>query len=329
MLRRGYRVIDTYLLGALMGRTTTASFWYIPEPPAVYDAETLDRYEDYRAHGVVSPVYPIDHRQKTAYDLTNSDGIIVLKYPEPVGEQINPEAAFQFALGLHDRFIAGEGDALRDQFLHYAAYFRDRQTEQGDFNYEFDWAGWKAPWTSALAQSRGVSVMLRAYLLTQDETFAVAARRGLSKFSVQISDGGYLGISNETGCPYFEEYPPRPSAVINGFMAAAIAPWEVARWLGDEKAAELAAMAKQSIEKMLPHYTTSWWTLYDHNPETPFPNYHSPRYQIMCVGYLKALSRMFRSEEIARHAAIWEKQLTPLNKARATVLKFVRKAVYE
>lgn len=326
VIGRAARVVDTYLIAPMTGKISTASFWYIPEPPAFIDQEGFRRYADPADR---SPLYPIDHRAKTKYGLIGSDGVIVLRYTPPTGDQINPEACFQFALGLHDRWLAEGDESLLEQFLFYARYFRDRQTENGDFAYLFDYgAHLRAPWFSPLAQSRGASTMLRAYLITADPSFREAALKAVRKFRTPISQGGCLGHTARAGLPYFEEYPPDPTEVINGFMAAIIGPWEVARFLDSSDGVELTALAKISLEQMLPDFTLSWWSLYDQNRREIFPNYHSARYHKMCIGYLQVLALMLESETIAEYAQIWSRQYTLVSRIRATALKFARKSVY-
>ncbi len=326
VIGRAARVLDTYLIAPMTGKISTASFWYIPEPPAFVERDGFERYVDPSRK---SPFYPIDHKGKTRYPLVGPDGVIVLRYAPPTGDQINPEACFQFALGLHDRWITEGDDSLLEQFLFYARYFRDRQQDDGDFAYLFDYGeGLRAPWFSPLAQSRGASVMLRAYLLTDDQSFRQSALKSLGKFWTPIAQGGCLGFTARTGAPYFEEYPPNPTEVINGFMAAAIGPWELARFLDDADCAKLAALAKASLETMLPEFTLSWWSIYDQNRRDVFPNYHSPRYHKMCIGYLQVLALMFESDAIAAHAGIWRRQYTLASRIRATALKFARKSLY-
>lgn len=326
VIGRAARVLNTYLIAPMTGQISTASFWYIPEPPAFVDEAGFVGYAE---PGSRSPIYPIDHRGKTTYGLVGPDGVIVLRYAPPTGDQINPEACFQYALGLHDRWRAEGDNSLLEQFLFYARHFRDRQSDDGDFPYLFDYGEQlRAPWFSPLAQSRGASVMLRAYLITDDQSFRDSALRAIGKFRTSIANGGCLGVSTRTGCPYFEEYPPNPTEVINGFMAAVIGPWELGHFMNSKEGADLAGMAKESLEKMLPEFTLSWWSIYDQNRRDVFPNYHSPRYHKMCIGYLQVLALIFDSETIAEHARIWSRQYTLASRVRATALKFARKSLY-
>ena len=211
-------------------RPSTASFWYLPEPPNITSKEALIRYQE----SLSSPLYLVDYRQKLPYSLTNADGIIVLPYQLPVGAQVNPEAAFQYALGLHDQFCIAKEKVYLNHFKLYAEYFLRTQTDDGLWSYNFDWYGSKAPWHSALAQARGASVMLRAWMLNHDARYLAAAKHALSKFSVPTAQGGFLHIFSAENCAYFEEYPHTPTGVINGFMSCLMNIWELNYWLKEK-----------------------------------------------------------------------------------------------
>jgi hypothetical protein len=308
----------------MLGKNSTSTYWYLPDPPNVRNEKDLERY----AQSWPSPFYLIDYRTRTNFRFESQDGILRLPYAEPLGPQINPEAAFQCALGWHDRHVLDNAPDAREQFINYASHFRASQSAQGDFSYLFDWFESKAPWHSALAQSRGASVMLRAFLLTGDETYATSARRALQRFDVDCEDGGYRAIFTPENVPYFEEYPAQKNAVINGFMASLFALYELAYWLNDEQCARLFGMGINSLENMLPHYTLPWWTLYDRSEADLGQNVHSPRYQDMVVGYLYVLKTISGSAIIADYAARWEALNTRNNRLRAYIAKARRKLVY-
>ena len=98
-LVKAWRLVDNYLIARWQNRPSTALFWYLPEPPLIHSAADLAQYKQSQP----SPLYLIDYRQKLQYTLTNQDGIIVLPYDNAIGSQVNPEAAFQYALGLHGK----------------------------------------------------------------------------------------------------------------------------------------------------------------------------------------------------------------------------------
>jgi hypothetical protein len=322
IFNKAYQIIYNNLLSFWFNKTTTATFWYLPESAQVYDKESLSLYLQSKA----SPFYLIDYKEKLKYQLKDvTDDIIVLPYQAPIGEQLNPEAAFQYALGLHDKFLAENNDVFLKEFLRYADYFVKTQSPEGDWHYNFDWYISKAPWSSALAQSRGVSVMLRAWLITKNEQYLHSAKKALSKFKVNTSEGGYLHYFREADCYYFEEYPNAPSGVINGFMATIFAIWEMSIWADDNDAKELLSLAVTSLEKMLPFYTVKWWTIYDRKRKGWVLNINSPRYHAMQINYLACLATITNSAILFSFYEKWKEQVCFFNKTRAVIAKFIFK----
>lgn len=320
------QLADNYLFARLQNRPSTALFWYLPEPPC---QTALGFHSNSPKQDISAPPYLIDYRQKLRYPLENSDGIIVLPYPDPTGVQINPEAAFQYALGLHTRYYHENDSASLKKFLHYAEYFLEKQGPEGNWPYEFDWFASKAPWSSALAQARGASVMLRAFLLTGNSAFAEATEMAVSRFAEPILQGGFLCEFSPEKCHYFEEYPKTPTGVINGFMASLISIWDISQWMDRAALTDLWYMGIDSLEKMLPWYSTGWWSLYDRDPDSPLQNVNSQRYHFLEMHYLQILGLLSGSKIIAAaHDQRVRQFQNPLWRMRATVIKIIRKILY-
>ncbi len=324
-LKIAYGLLRNYGIDRLLGKPSTAGFWWLKEFARVNDRASLNAY---LASADPSPLYLMNYESKLSYKHENSDGILVLPYGEPTGDQINPEADFIYALAVHDDYRKNNKQESLDKFLRYATYFRDVQTENGDWPYLFDWPGNPAPWNSALAQGRGASVMLRAYLLSGDETFRTAALKAVSGFDLLIEDGGYQAIHPLTGHPYYEEYPSRPIGVMNGFMASLLGCWEVAYWLKDENAQKLFDQGITSLIELTPHYMTGWWSVYDRNPGVESHNYNTPRYHKLVLSYFEILAVLSDNEQIAKQRDDWRSCLGPVNETRALVLKFIWKLKY-
>lgn len=325
-VKKAWLLFDNYLLARWQKRASTAFFWYLPEPPTIHSKDDLLRYQA----SSLSPLYMMDYRQKLQYSLENEDGIIVLPYQQPIGQQVNPEAAFQYALGLHDHYCLSQDESYLKKFWHYAEYFLHNQTKEGLWEYNFDWYGSKAPWHSALAQARGASVMLRAWKHSNNTVYLAAAKEALKKFQVPISEGGFLHVFSPRQCNYFEEYPHTPTGVINGFMAALISIWELKFWAAEAWLDELWEVGIRSLETMLPCYSTGWWSLYDLDSNTPIANVNSPRYHLLEIHYLQVLSILSESpviiSEYNKRVAQYSSLFTRL---RAFCLKLTRKIIYK
>ncbi len=326
-LKRFFKLADNYLIARIQKRASTAMFWYLPEPAIIKNKEDLFRYQNPTA---VSPLYLIDYRSKLSYNLTNSEGIIVLPYDLPIGQQVNPEAAFQYALGLHDTYCLTQDTQYRDKFLYYADYFVSTQVVSGLWHYNFDWFNATAPWSSALAQARGASVMLRAFLLTNHMKYYDAAKNAFKLFVVLTEEGGFLHYCKDANCYYFEEYPMIPTGVINGFMAVLLGLWEFQYWLEDNEITKLWKQGIASLEKMLFFYSLSWWSLYDRDENSPIANVNSPRYHFLEIQYLQILSVISNSEIFLKE---YEKRTDQYHnvflRGRALSQKLLRKIIYK
>ncbi|MDI9636799.1 D-glucuronyl C5-epimerase family protein [Kamptonema cortianum] len=323
-LGRLTRILSDYTVGRGGRRPSTASFWYLQAParPHIVQARTAGLSGEH-------PHSPYDHylfdqQVKLRYPSIRADGIPILHYHDPVGDQVNPEAAFQYGLGLADRFLETRDTADREAFLAIARYFKNIQTSEGDFPYEFAWYESKPPWASALAQARGVSIMLRAHRLAPDEGFLDSATKAISKFDIPVEKGGFLAefsVNGKALCHYFEEYPGSPTAVINGFMSTIFGLWELATWESNERAQELLNLALDSLEVMLPHYEVDWWTLYDRTQVGNLKNIQSPFYHDMVIEYMKIISEIDKRECFRTALERWQAWNTPVGRLRATFAK--------
>ncbi len=319
---RVIRVGWDYTLGRFLGKPSTARFWYLQAPAQVYDEAS---FADYLGSGEPYPKYLFDQTVKLAYPSVKEPGVPVLHYGAPTGDQENPEAAFQYALGLGESGRGG-GEAL-ERFLQVAGYWRERQSANGLFPYMFDWHESKAPWASALAQARGASVMLRAWMGSGDERFLDSARGSVEMFEVPLEEGGFGAVHPVTGTPYFEEYPKAPTAVMNGFLSTVFGLWELGHWADDARAKRLFATACDSLERVLPVYTTDWWTLYDLRESQGRRNVQSPFYHSMVTEYMKVLCQLDGREAFASVLGRWTAMDTFGARARAAWEKAVFKVV--
>ena len=324
-LKNAWQVFDNYIVARWQNRPSTALFWYLPEPTNIRNKDDLFSYQQ----STPTPLYLIDYREKLTYPLKNTDAIIVLPYHGTIGQQINPEAAFQYALGLHDQFYRTNDARYLKQFWHYADYFTANQTPEGLWEYKFDWYGSKAPWHSALAQARGASLMLRAWLLSKNPIYLNAAKMAVKNFSLPTEQGGFLHPFAPAECLYFEEYPQTPTGVINGFMAALMSLWELQYWLQETWLHDLYTLGIQSLEKMLPHYSTGWWSLYDLDKQAGLVNVNSPRYHLLEIHYLQVLSLLSDSNVLMKE---YQTRINQYNKKvfrlKALGMKLMRKITY-
>lgn len=226
---------------------------------------------------------------RNAGDLTrppgplDAEGVVLMRYPG-IGDQYNPIAVAQYALGAYDVWLERRYEALRRAFLAQVAWIR-RAARPGPgggayWYHDFDnpYYPLRGPWPSAMAQGQIISVLVRAAALEParaDETLDLA-RAGLVPFTIPVAEGGVLAGAESD--PWYEEYPTEvPSRVLNGFIFSLWGLGDLVEATHDRQAtwlleAGLAALARHAIEYDLGYWTRYGTGLLETRPTSPF--YH-------------------------------------------------------
>ncbi|MDR2130293.1 MAG: D-glucuronyl C5-epimerase family protein [Odoribacteraceae bacterium] len=133
-----------------------------------------------------------------------------------------PISIGQYGLALFHSWLATGRAEKRDHFLRVADWFlRNRREEEGLGVY---WLtdvpkpeyGVHAPWKSAFVQSRGLSILTRAWQLTNDARYLRVATGALLPFTKDIAEGG-VAVDRAAGETFYEEYVAvAPTRVLDG-----------------------------------------------------------------------------------------------------------------
>lgn len=213
-------------------------------------------------------------------------------------------ATTQFGLGAHERYL----DGLGEQWLEAAISVGDQLVAEqecggsrdGSWLHNFDYPHTielRAPWTSAIAQGQGASLLVRLARLTSDSRYTEAATRALQPMRVRSRDGG---VAAELDGGYFpEEYPTDPpSFVLNGGIFGLWGAYDVAIGLDDRAAAELFDAGVKTLESSLHRYDTGYWSRYDLYPHRVM-NIASAAYHELHIDQLKATAMLSASAAIS------------------------------
>ncbi|VDK82484.1 unnamed protein product [Onchocerca ochengi] len=170
------------------------------------------------------------------------------------------------------RDLKQRSSAHLEHFLIAADWLTNNQNEHG---------GWSVPversiadkrlilpagWHSAMAQGHALSVLTRAYVVTNNMKYLQVAKRALRLFKIEAAKGGVL---NELfGHPWFEEYPTTPGTfVLNGFLYSLIGLYDFAQVSNSQDvendSATLFSVGLESLRIFLPLFDTGSGTFYD------------------------------------------------------------------
>ena len=121
-------------------------------------------------------------------------------------------------------------------------------------------------WYSAMAQGQAMSLLVRAFLRTNNAKYLNSAVKAVRLFDIPSSEGGVLATFADK-YPWYEEYPTTPhSFVLNGFIYSLLGLYDLKMVASREEAVEaehLYRVGLDSLIKMLPLYDTGSGSIYD------------------------------------------------------------------
>ena len=122
------------------------------------------------------------------------------------------------------------------------------------------------PWKSAFAQSRALSVLLRAWQITQNTKYLDLCRQALIPFMFDIKDGGVTAFRNE-GSPFYEEYvATEPTMVLDGHIFSLLGLYDFVRAVPEtldrenhKLSSELFSEGVNSLIYWFPKFDLGFW----------------------------------------------------------------------
>lgn len=154
-------------------------------------------------------------------------GVVTVDYDKSnlrtkIGIQYNPLVIAQYGLAIYNQHIDGRYDNL-SKILKQVDWLVMNRKDSGGFcqwYYYYDNKTWgcKSPWRSAMAQGQALSLLVRAWNLTKNNTYLQVAHMTAKSMITPIEEGGFLLIDKD-GSYWLEEYMGEfVSHVLNGFI---------------------------------------------------------------------------------------------------------------
>lgn len=181
------------------------------------------------------------------------------------------------------------------------------------------------PWQSAFSQSRGISILLRGYQLTQNTKYCEMAEKALIPFTIPVSEGG---VTQHTKWgPFYEEYTAEiPTLVLNGMIFSLFGVYDFTRVFPENKLSlKIFNDGIQTIINILPEYDLGYWSRYNLCQADWYPQVDPATitYQILHITQLKLLFKLCKKKIFMEYINKFETQNTLLNKLRMYAKKYV------
>lgn len=241
-----------------------------------------------------------------------------------------PISIGQVGLAVFNTYTTSKSDDDKQRFLKFAEWFYNnaKVTEELGARWLTDvkLPAYHTPenWASAFSQSRGISVLLRAYQITGKKEYAKMAENALIPFTKPVSEGGVTSFT-QWG-PYYEEYTSTvPTLVLNGKIFALCGLYDFVRVFPENKLAKkLFNEGIHTIKNSLPAYDMGFWSRYNlcDAPWYPKNDPATILYQNLHITQLKMLHKLTNDEFFKTYMNKFSKQNTFLNALRMYFVKF-------
>lgn len=228
---------------------------------------------------------------------------------------IFPVAVFQYALGAYDMYIQNGDDKFLTKFLQCVEWTYNNIQPDGSWNnFFFNYP--EHPF-GAMAQGEGASLLIRGYKETGDEKYLAAAKSAIDFMLVPVGEGGTADY-REYGIVLLEFT--HLAAVMNGWIFAWFGLYDYVLVTGDNgKYKASLDSSTAALERLLPSFTSSYWSMYDLAGNIASPFYHN-----LHIAQMQALYELTGSEIFNSYAEKWQgyqKKTTYRNRA------FIKKAM--
>lgn len=204
----------------------------------------------------------------------------------------------QYALAQFHSYLDSNREEDKIQFLKIADWFYKEKIEGNRLGVYWECKVPKPeykvfkPWKSAFSQSRGLSVMLRAWQITGEVKYLDACKKALIPFTLDITEGG-VSVDRKDGETFYEEYvAAMPTRVLDGHNFALFGLLDFIRAVPESVDKESHLLAKKLFDegiegliKQLPKFDMGFWMLFN---RCPLPHY--PKKDPCTIGYLRLIT---------------------------------------
>jgi glycosyltransferase involved in cell wall biosynthesis len=219
---------------------------------------------------------------QSAYPINMSEFLTLSEYRLDVvgvsccdnSAEYHPAIITRHALAHWNEYVVTQEERERIIFLTQAQWLVDHEVEIGD-----DAGGWPhvashpdvSPgdsWLSALTQGCGISVLIRAYVLTGKSAFLAVTQRVVRTFERDILDGGVSAPIGEDGI-FFEEVAVYPASHrLSGYIQALIGLYDYVAVTGDTSTEERIQHSLATLHLLIDEFDVGFWTYGDllHRP---------------------------------------------------------------
>jgi len=320
-LRYWQRIFLTYILGG----KSNLSFWH--GEPTVNDLAKYDELDQY---------YMSFHRKAEYQGSYDKKGIPQLNYQGDIGIQYNPIAIAQWSLGNYNLWKKNNSQDCYKKFIKGADWLHNNLNLNNEniyvWQHHFNWVYKENlinPWHSGLAQGQGLSVLVRAYQISQNQKYLESAKKAYQSFLIDTSKGG-VTFTDKDDNVWIEEYIMKksPTHILNGFIWGLWGVYDYWLLTKDDSVKKLFNRYIKTVLNNVEKYDIGYWSLYELS-NLKIKMRASIFYHKLHIVQLQILFNMTGIEDFKNVSEKWNNYLNKkFNVFKATIMKVLFKIFY-
>jgi hypothetical protein len=261
----------------------------------------------------------LDFADSSNMEFTNGlnfdeNGIPLIKVRD-LNLQYYPVIISLYGLECISKYYAENQKNYYKSFISVCDYLIKTQEVNGCWYVPFDYLYYgvreagtcKAPWVSALSQGWGISCLVRAFYLTEDEKYINYAINALKPFMKEIEEGGVQRKLFNSFVMY-QEYPTEtPTHILNGFMFSLLGIYDLYKATNYNYVKELFDLGIETLVSTVSMYDQGNISSYDLTHMTIPGNASNIQngYHLTHVKELSALNSILKNEILSKVLDRW------------------------
>lgn len=226
---------------------------------------------------------------------------------------------FQYGLAAYDLYLNTKDELYSKKILACADWAVDNQQVDGAWE-TFKHENPKHPY-SAMAQGEGISLLIRAHIITNDEKYLFAAHKAKDFMLKPITEGGTTEYCGDDVCLY--EFTQSP-LVLNGWIFALWGLYDYYKYVKDEKIGLILEKTLTSLKNKLPNFDIKYWSKYEDGKRIASPFYHK-----LHIAQLTVMYDLFDDVIYKEYAEKWEGYQKSFFKRKRAFIKKVFQKIFE
>lgn len=241
--------------------------------------------------------------------------ILVPKYHVDTGEEIYFSIGiFQYGLAAYDLYLKSGEERYKKKLLACADWALENQQDDGSW-VTFAYENPEHPY-SAMAQGEGISMLLRAHIVTGDARYLTATQKAKDFMLKPITEGGTTRYQGER--VYLYECTHEP-LILNGWIFSLWGLYDYSKYVEDDQVKAVLTATLTSLKEKLPAFDLKYWSRYEDGKRICSPFYHR-----LHIAQLRVMYDLFGDEIYQKYADRWDSYQKSFWKPKRA---FVKKAL--